>query len=74
MVTTRGGDTYLTNVEWKNHGASYHGGDIDVVVPSLENKVVTSVNKLCSHLTTKSTLIMSVSCVGSWNLYETSCG
>ena len=37
----------LTNVEWKNHGASYHGGDIDVVVPSLENKVVTSVNKLC---------------------------
>ena len=44
---TRGGDTYLTNVEWKNHGASYHGGDIDVVVPSLENKVVTSVNKLC---------------------------
>ncbi len=27
---TRGGDTYLTNVEWKNHGSSYHGGDIDV--------------------------------------------
>ena len=44
---TRGGDTYLTNVEWKNHGASYHGGNIDVVIPSLEDKVVSSINALC---------------------------
>ena len=43
----RGADTYFTNVEWKNHGASYLGGDIDVVIPSLEDKVVASINALC---------------------------
>ena len=43
----QGADTYFTNVEWKNNGASYLGGDIDVVIPSLEDKVVASVNSLC---------------------------
>ena len=44
---SRGGDTYLTTVEWKNQGAIYLGGDVDSVVPSIEDSVVTRVNALC---------------------------
>ena len=44
---SRGGDTYLTTVEWKNQGAIYLGGDVDSVVPSVEDSVVTRVNALC---------------------------
>ena len=36
---SRGGDTYLTTVEWKNQGASYYGGNVDTVVPSLDEDV-----------------------------------
>ena len=28
---SRGGDTYLTTVDWKNYGAVYYGGDIEIV-------------------------------------------
>ena len=44
---SRGGDTYLTTVEWKNQGAIYLGGDVDSVVPSMEDTVIGRVNELC---------------------------
>ena len=44
---SRGGDTYLTTVEWKNQGASYYGGNVDPIVPSLDEEVVSRVNNLC---------------------------
>jgi len=44
---SRGGDTYLTTVEWKNQGAIYLGGDVDSVVPSMEDTVIDRVNTLC---------------------------
>tara|TARA_B100000378_G_scaffold133610_1_gene107925 strand:+ start:349 stop:888 length:540 start_codon:yes stop_codon:yes gene_type:complete len=46
---TRGGDTYLTTVEWKNQGASYHGGDVDTTAPSLDHEVVNRVNSICQN-------------------------
>ena len=46
---TRGGDTYLTTVEWKNHGAAYYGGDVDPTTPSLDDEVVTRVNSICKN-------------------------
>ena len=44
---SRGGDTYLTTVEWKNQGAIYLGGDVDSVVPSMEDTVIDRVITLC---------------------------
>ena len=44
---TRGGDTYLTTVEWKDHSAVYLGGDVDPTIPSLDDEVVTRVNSIC---------------------------
>ena len=44
---TRGGDTYLTTVEWKDHTAVYLGGDVDPTIPSLDDEVVTRVNSIC---------------------------
>ena len=38
---TRGGDTYLTTVEWKDHP------DVDPTIPSLDDEVVTRVNSIC---------------------------
>ena len=38
---TRGGDTYLTTVEWKDHTAVYLGGDVDPTIPSLDDEVIT---------------------------------
>ncbi len=52
----RGGDTYLTTVEWKNQGASYYGGDVDPVVPSLDEEVVGRVNNLCNFFDSSSNL------------------
>ena len=46
---TRGGDTYLTTVEWKNHGAAYYGGNVDPTIPSLDDEVVTRVNGICKN-------------------------
>ena len=43
----RGGDTYLTTVEWKDHTAVYLGGDVESTVPSLDDKVVMRVNNIC---------------------------
>ena len=43
---SRGGDTYLTTVEWENQGARYLGGDVDSIVPS-EDSVIARVNALC---------------------------
>ena len=37
---SRGGDTFLTTVDWKNHGAVYYGGDVDTIVPSLDHEVI----------------------------------
>ena len=53
---SRGGDTYLTTVEWKNQGASYYGGNVDTVVPSLDEEVVTRVNTSCKFFDSKSKL------------------
>ena len=44
---TRGGDTYLTTVEWKDHTAVYLGGDVDPTIPSLDDEVITRVNSIC---------------------------
>ena len=44
---TRGGDTYLTTVEWKDHTAVYLGGDVEPTIPSLDDKVVINVNDIC---------------------------
>ena len=46
---TRGGDTSLTTVEWKNHGATYYGGNVDPTIPSLDDEVVTRVNGICKN-------------------------
>ena len=54
--SSRGGDTYLTTVEWKNQGASYYGGDVDPVVPSLDEEVVGRVNNLCNFFDSSSNL------------------
>ena len=32
---SRGGDTYLTTVDWKNYGAVYYGGDVNTTVHHL---------------------------------------
>ena len=53
---SRGGDTYLTTVEWKNQGASYYGGNVDTVVPSLDEDVVNRVNSLCKSFDSQSNL------------------
>ena len=53
---SRGGDTYLTTVEWKNQGASYYGGNVDTVVPSLDEDVVNRVNTLCKSFDSESNL------------------
>ena len=45
--SSRGGDTYLTTVEWKDHTAVYLGGDVESTVPSLDSEVVMRVNSLC---------------------------
>ena len=52
----RGGDTYLTTVDWKNQGAVYYGGDVDPVVPSLDEEVVGRVNSLCNFFDSSSNL------------------
>ena len=44
---SRGGDTYLTTVEWKDHTAVYLGGDVDSTVPSLDDEIVMKVNSIC---------------------------
>ena len=46
---SRGGDTYLTTVDWKNYGAVYYGGDVNTTVPSLDHEVVTRVNSICKN-------------------------
>ena len=53
---SRGGDTYLTTVEWKNQGASYYGGNVDTVIPSLDEDVVNRVNSLCKSFDSQSNL------------------
>ena len=40
---------YITHLEWKNQGASYHGGDVDTTVPSLDHEVVNRVNTICQN-------------------------
>ena len=44
---TRGGDTYLTTVVWKDHTAVYLGGDVDPTITSLDDEVITRVNCFC---------------------------
>ena len=46
---SRGGDTFLTTVDWKNHGAVYYGGDVDTIVPSLDHEVISKVNNICKN-------------------------
>ena len=46
---SRGGDTYLTTVDWKNYGAVYYGGDVNTTVPSLDHEVVSRVNSICKN-------------------------
>ena len=53
---SRGGDTYLTTVDWKNHGAVYYGGDVDTTVPSLDHDVVVRVNNLCQSFDSSANL------------------
>ena len=48
-INSNSEDTYSTTVEWKNHGASYYGGDVDPTAPSLDDKVVTRVNSICKN-------------------------
>ena len=48
-INSNSEDTYSTIVEWKNHGASYYGGDVDPTVPSLDDEVVTRVNSICKN-------------------------
>ena len=52
----RGGDTYLTTVEWKDHTAVYLGGDVESTVPSLDEDVVSRVNSLCKSFDSQSNL------------------
>ena len=53
---SRGGDTFLTTVDWKNHGAVYYGGDVDTIVPSLDHEVISKVNNICKNFDSKSNL------------------
>ena len=53
---TRGGDTYLTTVEWKDHTAVYLGGDVDPTIPSLDDEVITRVNSICKSFDSPSNL------------------
>ena len=53
---TRGGDTYLTTVEWKDHTAIYLGGDVEPTLPSLDDAVVTKVNSICKSFDSTSNL------------------
>ena len=53
---TRGGDTYLTTVEWKDHTAVYLGGDVDPTIPSLDDEVITRVNSICKSFDSTSNL------------------
>ena len=46
---TRGGDTYLTTVEWKDHTAVYLGGNVDPTPPSPDDEVVNRVNQICKN-------------------------
>ena len=48
-INSNSEDTYSTIVEWKNHGASYYGGDVDPTAPSLDDEVVTRVNSICKN-------------------------
>ena len=36
-------------IEWKNHGASYYGGNVDPTIPPLDYDVVTRVDKICKN-------------------------
>ena len=56
---SRGGDTYLTTVDWKNHGAVYYGGDVDTTVPSLDHDVVVRINNLCQSFDSLSLIHIS---------------
>ncbi len=53
---SRGGDTFLTTVDWKNHGAVYYGGDVDTTVPSLDHEVISKVNNICKNFDSNSNL------------------
>ena len=53
---SRGGDTYLTTVDWKNYGAVYYGGDVNTTVPSLDHEVVTRVNSICKNFDSNANL------------------
>ena len=53
---TRGGDTYLTTVEWKDHTAVYLGGDVDPTIPSLDDEVITRVKSICKSFDSTSNL------------------
>ena len=53
---TRGGDTYLTTVEWKDHTAVYLGGYVDPTIPSLDDEVITRVNCICKSFDSTSNL------------------
>ena len=52
----RGGDTYLTTVEWENHGATYYGGDVDPIEIKTTDGVVNTVNSLCKTFDSSSNL------------------
>ena len=57
----RGGDTYLTTVEWKDHTAVYHGGEVGATDIKATNDeifagVIKSVNSLCKTFDKKSNL------------------
>ena len=53
---TRGGDTYLTTVEWKDHTAVYLGGNVEPTIPSLDDEVITRVNSICKSFDSTSIL------------------
>ena len=52
----RGGDTYLTTVEWENHGATYYGGNVDPLEIKTTDGVVNKVNSLCKTFDSSSNL------------------
>ena len=53
---SRGGDTYLTTVEWKNHGAAYYGGDVDPITLSLDDDIIRRVNTICKNFDSNANL------------------
>ena len=71
---SRGGDTYLTTVDWKNYGAVYYGGDVNTTVPSLDHEVVSRVNSICKNFDSDANLdYVGVVKMASWYIYETTC-